>query len=170
MWKSLSSLKRGESRCPFCFFRMKVPLWKRKSCQSSLRTSGMKLVSGASAWGMGRGCLFPGMWTCNKSSCVSINNQSRPAWTDGSIFPRAVVGSCSLGGGALISLQHLCCHKGSLLTVHSGNWWTPLIVFQFNSPLLSEWLLIFVSFHVLPTEVPDFLSVSSFRCVFWGII
>ena len=120
MWKSLSSLKQGESRCPFCFFRMKVPLWKRKSCQSSLRTSGMKLVSGASAWGMGRGCLFPGMWTCNKSSCVSINNQSRPAWTDGSIFPRAVVGSCSLGGGALISLQHLCCHKGSLLTVHSG--------------------------------------------------
>ena len=57
-----------------------------------------------------------------------------------------------------------------VLTVHSGNWWTPLIVFQFNSPLLSEWLLIFVSFHVLPTQVPDFLSVSSFRCVFWGII
>ena len=100
MWKCLFSLKRGDSRYPFCFFRMKVPLWKKKSCQSNLQTSGMKLVSRALTMRNVKSVFFCYLWMYNKSNHVSGNNQSTPAWTKGSIIPSTVVGSCSLAGSS----------------------------------------------------------------------
>lgn len=98
MWKCLSSIKLGDSWYPFCFFRVKVPLWKKKSCQSNLQTSGMKLVSRALKMRDIKNVFSWYLWMCNKSNYVSCNQPGQSFLDKWSMLPCTVVGCCSLTG------------------------------------------------------------------------
>lgn len=137
MWKCLSSIKLGDSQCSFCFgfffFRMKVPLWKKKSCPSNLPTSGMKLVSRALKMKRGQSAFSWYLWMCNKSNYASCNEPEQSCPTN-EVSYSTRVGCCSLAGSHAFYVSG---YKDSFRTVHSGAHQALTLLLADGSPSIS---------------------------------